>query len=54
MNETECRNIGTVKVLEEEWLSMKSVDGEVLAAGRLGAQVSGKRQARSAQRGLTL
>lgn len=33
MNNTECRNIGTVEVLEEEWLTMESVDGEVLAAG---------------------
>ena len=33
MNNTECRNIGTVKVLEEEWLAMNGVDGEVLAAG---------------------
>ena len=32
MNETECGNIGTVEMLEEEWLTMKTVDGEVLAA----------------------
>jgi len=41
MNETECRNIGTVEMLEEERLTMKSVDGEVLAAGE--PRVSGKR-----------
>jgi hypothetical protein len=52
VNETECRNIGTVKVLEEEWLSMKSVDGEVLAAGEARRlRVSGKRQARSGGEG---
>lgn len=32
MNETECRNIGTVEMLEEKWLTMQSIDGEVLAA----------------------
>jgi len=45
MNETECRNIGTVEMLEEQWLSMKSVDGEVLAAGEAqgpSPKVSGK------------
>lgn len=35
VNKAEGRNIGTVKMLEEEWLSMESVDGEVLAAGEL-------------------
>jgi hypothetical protein len=33
VDESECRNIGTVKTLEEERLSMKGVDREVLAAG---------------------
>lgn len=36
VDETECRNIGTVKMLEEERLSMQSVDGKVLAAGESG------------------
>jgi hypothetical protein len=33
VDETECRDIGAVEVLEEEGLSMESVDGKVLAAG---------------------